>query len=55
MDELNPNEGFNPDLLALLKLRCLELAGAEIDRSCSDDRLTVARRYFEWLIQDESR
>lgn len=55
MDELNPNEDFHPDLLVLLKLRCLELAESEIDRSYSDDRLTVARRYFEWLMQDESR
>ena len=55
MDELNPNEDFHPDLLVLLKLRCLELAGSEIDRSCNDDRLIVARRYFEWLMKDESR
>lgn len=53
MDELNPNEGFNPELLVLLKLRCLELA--EEDRFRNEDRLAVARRYFEWLMQDEIR
>lgn len=53
MDELNHDNGFKYDSLAFLKLRCLELA--EGDRSRNEDRLAVARRYFEWLMQDESR
>lgn len=53
MDELDHDEDFKYDSLAFLKLRCLELA--EEDRSRNEDRLAVARRYFEWLMQDESQ
>lgn len=53
MDELGYDEGFMYDSLAFLKLWCLELA--EEDRTRNEDRLAVARRYFEWLMQDESQ
>lgn len=53
MDELDNDEDFKSDSLAFLKLRCLELA--EEDRSRNEDRLAVAMRYFEWLMQDESQ
>lgn len=53
MDELDHDEDFKYDSLAFLKLRCLELA--EEDRFRNEDRLAVAMRYFEWLMQDESQ
>lgn len=53
MDELEHGEDFKYDPLVFLKLRCLELAEEDISRN--EDRLAVARRYFEWLMQGESR
>lgn len=49
---LDCNDEFRYNLLTFIKLRCLELA--EEDRSKGEDRLAVARRYFEWVMQGEN-